>query len=248
MNQLETIGRLAEECPGGLMESVVVHNDDSQEKQLWILLAPRTDNLGVGMPERYLYRVIRWSWLWEAGVGLEIPGKSLNMPFGPHVSGKGVFSCINSAPLRTAIRNSWRLSERVVALIGSGVKVFSKYCGRSAMVNVLYSYRLTRYLLRYGVIWRKEAQLCRSENLPVWPGLPTLRTPYCFFHHTTHIPWTAQLAPKQILASSPPVTLVAFSARWNYSGTKHWRPIKFTEAQLHNPSTITKHAYYSGVF
>lgn len=62
MSQLETIGRLAEECRGGLMESVVVRNDDSQEKQLWNLLAPRTDNLGAGMPEQYLYWVIRWSW------------------------------------------------------------------------------------------------------------------------------------------------------------------------------------------
>lgn len=62
MSQLETIGRLAEECREGLMESVAVRNDDSQERQLWDPLAPRTDNLDVGMPEQFLNRVVRWLW------------------------------------------------------------------------------------------------------------------------------------------------------------------------------------------
>lgn len=147
------------------MEPVVVRNNDSQEKQPGDLLTPRTDNPGGGMLERCLYWVIRWPCFGEAGVELEIPGKALNMPFGPHVSGKEVFSCINSAPLRIATRSCWRLSERVVALIDSGVKVFSKYCGRSAMVEALFSYRLSRCLQGYGVICRNEAQLCRSEKI-----------------------------------------------------------------------------------
>lgn len=82
------------------------------------------------------------------------------MPFGPHVSGKGVFSWINPAPLRTATRSSRRLSKRVVVLIDSGVKVFSKYCGRSAMTEALYSYMLN--MLRYGVIRRKKAAGLRT--------------------------------------------------------------------------------------
>lgn len=147
------------------MESVVVRNNDSQEKQPCDHLTPRTDNPSGEMLERCLYWVIRWPWFGEVGVEFEIPGKALNKPFGPHVSGKAVFSCINSAPLRTATRSSWRLSERVVALIDGGVKVFSKYCGRSAMVQVLFSYRLSRCLQRYGVICRKDAQLCWSENI-----------------------------------------------------------------------------------
>ena len=55
MSQLETIGRLAEECLGGLMESVAVRNDDSQEKQSCDFLELKTDSLGVGMQEQRLY-------------------------------------------------------------------------------------------------------------------------------------------------------------------------------------------------
>lgn len=76
----------------GSMEFAAGRSDDNLEKPLEGLQVPKIDSLGVGKPGRYLQQVRRCSFLENTITGLEIPGKALNRPFGPHVSGRGVLS------------------------------------------------------------------------------------------------------------------------------------------------------------
>ena len=74
------------------MEFVARRSDDSPEKPLEGLQVPKIDSLGVRKPGQYLQQVRRCSFFENTMTGLEIPGKALNRPFGPHVSGRDVFS------------------------------------------------------------------------------------------------------------------------------------------------------------